>query len=76
MLQFVHEHLNQNLRVDLHDIGKGFFAVDGTECIFEISSAMCSYSFQKSMLLPCSHIFAVQKKLQIELFDKNLCDQR
>lgn len=35
-----------------------------------------SCCFRNAMLLPCSHIFAIQKKLSLDLFCSQLCERR
>ncbi len=74
--QFVREQMQKCVHVELRDVSEGIFAVDQTDCAVEVSGSTCTCSFRKSMLLPCAHIFAVCKKLSLDLFDNVLCDQR
>lgn len=67
--QFVREQLQKKDKCLLRDSGKlNSFAVDQNDCVLEVSQVDCSCQFRKSMLLPCSHIFAVRKKLSKDLF--------
>lgn len=43
---------------------------------FDTTSSECSCEFRVSMRLPCRHIFAVRKQLNISLFCTDLCHQR
>lgn len=73
--QFVREQLQKKDKCLLRDSGKlNSFAVDQNDCVLEVSQVDCSCQFRKSMLLPCSHIFAVRKKLSKDLFCATLCD--
>ena len=73
---FVHEQLKKSSRVVLKHYGGDAFGVDLGESVLDVSTTSCSCSFRSSMLLPCSHIFAVRLNLTKDLYDSQLCDPR
>lgn len=44
--------------------------------VLSVTAKKCSCCFFNSMLLPCRHIFALRRQLDINLFDGDLCAQR
>ncbi|XP_047140277.1 uncharacterized protein LOC100203912 [Hydra vulgaris] len=54
----------------------GQFIANSHEGIHTVTSNFCSCMFQKSMNLPCRHIFAAHQMLGINLFDTELCSER
>ena len=74
--QFVRDHISKSVCVQLREISDGMFAVDHLDLVLEVSASTCTCSFRTSMLLPCAHIFAVRKKLSLDVFDEVLCDRR
>jgi len=55
---------------------EGSFIITQGERQYTATLDACSCSFRKSMLLPCRHIFAVRKYLQLEIFLIELCATR
>ena len=41
-----------------------------------VNLSRCSCIFQTSMTLPCRHMFALRKQLQLPLFDPSICNKR
>lgn len=73
---FVCEQLKKSSRVVPKHAGGEVFDVDLGDTVLDVSSTSCSCSFRTSMLLPCSHVFAVRQKLSTGLYDSQLCDPR
>ena len=55
---------------------QGIYTVETTEDIKNVSTEDCDCLFRKSMMLPCRHIFALRKNLEMPLYDEALCDNR
>jgi len=50
-----------------------FFEIESTSQTTVIVTCIdCNYSFQKTMQLPCQHIFAVHRKFDLSLSDPSL----
>lgn len=54
----------------------GEYTVSTSEGLRSVSCSKCDCIFNKSMILPCRHIFALRRKLELSLFDPSLCDKR
>ena len=76
--QFVHKQLNLAHKVSAitADADDDCYLVDTTEGQKKLTTSACECIFNKSMRLPCRHIFALRHKLDQPLFDVTLCDKR
>lgn len=74
--QFVHKQLHLAHKVSAITADGDFYLVDTTEGQKKLTTSTCECIFNKSMLLPCRHIFALRNKLDQPLFDVTLCDKR
>ena len=76
--QFVHKQLNLAHKVSAitADADNDCYLVDTTEGQKKLTNSACECIFNKSMRLPCRHIFALRHKLDQPLFDVTLCDKR
>ena len=71
---FVTKQLNLAKRLtDIVACDDGSYQVQDVK---PVSVNHCACLFKQSMLLPCRHIFAVRKKLDLSLYDENLFDNR
>ena len=50
--------------------------IDTSEGPKTVSPLSCECIFFTSMKLPCRHIFALRQKLELPLFDPDICDKR
>ena len=74
--QFVHKQLHLAHKVSAITADGDSYLVDTTEGQKKLTTFSCEYIFNKSMRLPCRHIFALRNKLDQPLFDVTLCDKR
>ncbi|XP_065901380.1 zinc finger SWIM domain-containing protein 3-like [Dysidea avara] len=74
--QFVHKQLHLAHKVSTITANGECYVVDTTEGQTNLTPSTCECIFNKSMLLPCRHIFALRIKLDQPLFDTALCDKR
>ena len=54
----------------------GSYQVDISEDVASVTTTICTYTFFKSMLLPCWHTFSLCSKNGVSLYDQSLCDGR
>ncbi len=47
-----------------------------SEDLKKVTVTSCECVFNKSMILPCRHIFALRGKLDMSLYDASICDER
>ncbi|KAG8171930.1 hypothetical protein JTE90_004910 [Oedothorax gibbosus] len=59
-----------------HENDLGNFSYSYLEKEYALSPVSCQCLWFKSMRMPCQHILSVRRKLGIEVFDPELCDQR
>ena len=71
--QFVLNQLSLMLKVNPVDQDNGEYTIESYRTV---TSNDCECIFYKSMLLPCRHIFALRKKLDLPLYDPSLCNKR
>jgi len=74
--QFVHKQLHLAGKVSTITANTDYYVVDTAEGQKKVTPSACECIFNKSMLLPCRHIFALRNKLGQPLFDAALCDKR
>ena len=74
--QFVHKQLLLANKVSSITVDGDCYLVDTTEGKKKVTTSSCECIFNKSMLLPCRHIFALRNKLDHPLFDEEICDKR
>ena len=52
------------------------FNLNTSEGLIKVTPSTCQCGCWKSMRLPCRHILAIRTSLDMDLFDKTLCDPR
>ena len=73
--KFVEKQIQLKEKVKLHVVDDKFYAMS-SEGRIDVSTSSCECSSWHSMKLPCRHIFAARVKLEIDLFEATLCDER
>lgn len=73
---FVHKQLKLSEKVQNFTENEEGFMVKTSEGLKKVSVQSCECVFNKSMLLPCRHIFALRSKLDEPLYDASICDKR
>ena len=74
--QFVHKQLLLASKVSTITADGDCYTVETTEGQIELTTSTSECIFNKSMLLPCCHIFALRSKLGEPLFEASLCDKQ
>jgi zinc finger SWIM domain-containing protein 3 len=74
--EFVHKQLKLAEKVSDVTVDDGEYTIKTSEGPKKVTLATCECIFNKSMLLPCRHIFHLRSELDEPLFDASLCDQR
>ena len=74
--QFVHKQLLLASKVSTITADGDCYTVETSEGRIKLTTSTCECIFNKSMLLPCRHIFALRDKLGEPLFEASLCDKR
>ena len=74
--QFVHKQLLLASKVLTITTDGDCYTVETTEGQMKLSTSTCTCIFNKSMLLPCHHIFALRSQLGEPLFKASLCDKQ
>ena len=74
--QFVLNQLSLMLKVNPVDQDNGEYTIETSKGYRTVTSNNCECIFYKSMLLPCRHIFALRKKLDLPLYDPSPCNKR
>ena len=74
--QFVHKQLHLAHKVSAITADGDSYLVDTTEGQKKLTTFSCECIFNRSVCLPCQHIFALRNKLDQPLFDVILCDKR
>lgn len=54
----------------------GHYSLEMSEGHIAVTITACECMFNKAMVLPCRHIFALRSKLGEPLFDASICDKR
>ncbi|XP_031786067.1 uncharacterized protein LOC116417398 [Nasonia vitripennis] len=81
LTHYAFEKLSQQLDlcnyVTLHKSFDSFhYTVNQNGEILNVTSSQCTYLDQWCMQLPCWHVFAVRKLLDMDLFSQDLCNER
>ena len=74
--EFVHKQLKLAEKIpDFTEDDEGFM-LKTSEGLKKVTVTSCECVFNKSMILPCRHIFALRGKLNMSLYDASICDER
>lgn len=74
--EFVHKQLKVAEKVSGFVEDNGEYVIQTSEGLKKVGLSICECVFNKSMLLPCRHIFALRRELDEPLYDASICDQR